>query len=98
MLHVESNILLALITTNLFSVVKRVLQIRRVWEKKKNGYEPGLSICLLNRDSADTMIWGCFKFVEELSWQLYFYVVLILWDQEQDCEESSFVRNRITGE
>ena len=97
MLHVESNMLSALITTNLFSVVKQVLQIRRVWENK-NGYKPGLSIWLLNRDSADTMIWGCSKFVEELSWQLYFCEVLILWDQEQDCEESSFVRNRITGE
>ena len=66
--------------------------------KKKNGYKPGLSIYLLYRDSADTMICVCFKFVKELSWQLYFYVLLILWYQEQDCEESSLVRNRITSE
>ena len=67
-------------------------------KKKKIGYKPGLSICLLYRDSADTMICVCFKFVKELSWQLYFYVLLILWYQEQDCEESSLVRNRITRE
>lgn len=77
------------------SVLKRILQIRRV--RKNEWYEPRISICLLNRDLADSMIWVCLKFVEELSWKLHFYASLLVWDQEQDrkkfpCQKQEHMR------
>lgn len=98
MLNRESNLLLTLSLKrkkSLFSVLKRILQIRRV--RKNEWYEPRISICLLNRDLADSMIWVCLKFVEELSWKLHFYASLLVWDQEQDrkkfpCQKQEHMR------